>query len=507
MAAVAGQVLAQRDDFVGQLFAMTRAEIRVLDEEPRIRALLEASITENIVAAVHFLQHGTDVEDLEAPTAALTYARTLAQRDVPLSALIRAYRFGHSRFLDVALMLLDSADVDDQMAAVLRLVQRSAAYIDTVCELVGRAYETERDRWVGSRGGLRQQVVNEVLEGATVDLARAETTLGYAFDRVHVAMEVWPAVDVPVFDVVQLFDEVRRVVAAVLRVDADPLVVPVDEREARMWFALGQSGRGRVDPVEAPQVAAALADAGLAVHLAAGEPERGVAGFRATARQAGQVKAITSLGAAGLPRVVTYRDVAPVALMAGDLPALRAFVARTLGALAGDDERCATLRETLRVFLDRHRSQAAAAEVLVLHRNSVQYRVQQALDLCQPGPGPPGRRPRAAVGARRGSVVRPGRPARLSRRRGCAQSTTVRSSFVGLPYGVGHIHRHSLLGRQADHRRSTRPAGMPRRAERPRPRVDLDEPGRIAWDSSRPTCRISTTPSGAGAHVASGCRR
>ena len=378
VASVAGQVLAQRVEFVGQLFAMTRAEIQVLDEEPRIRALLEASITENIVAAVHFLQHGTDVDDLEAPTAALTYARTLAQRDVPLSALIRAYRFGHSRFLDVALMLLDAADVDDQMAAVVRLVQRSAAYIDTVCELVGRAYETERDRWVGSRGGLRQQAVNEVLEGAPVDLAHAETTLGYTFDRAHVAMEVWPAVDVPVFDVVRLFDEVRRVVGAVLRAEPDPLVVPVDEREARLWFGLRDPS-----PVDAGQIAAALADAGLAVHLAVGEPESGVGGFRATVRQAGQVKAITSLGVVGLPRVVTYRDVAPVALMAGDLPALRAFVARTLGDLAADDERCATLRETLRVFLDRHRSQATAAEVLSLHRNSVQYRVQQALELCR----------------------------------------------------------------------------------------------------------------------------
>jgi len=38
--------------------------------------------------------------------------------------------------------------------------------------------------------------------------------------------------------------------------------------------------------------------------------------------------------------------------------------------------------QTLRIFLDHHRSYAGAAEAMSLHRNSIQYRVQQALASC-----------------------------------------------------------------------------------------------------------------------------
>jgi DNA-binding PucR family transcriptional regulator len=54
-----------------------------------------------------------------------------------------------------------------------------------------------------------------------------------------------------------------------------------------------------------------------------------------------------------------------------------------LGPLAKNGEREQTLRETLLAFLGHNRSYAATAETMVLHRNSVQYRVQRALALCQ----------------------------------------------------------------------------------------------------------------------------
>jgi DNA-binding PucR family transcriptional regulator len=78
---------------------------------------------------------------------------------------------------------------------------------------------------------------------------------------------------------------------------------------------------------------------------------------------------------------VRYADVAPVALMAGDLTAVRDFVTATLGGLAATGARGATLRETLRTFLTHHRSYAAASQEMNLHRNSIQYRVQQATAL------------------------------------------------------------------------------------------------------------------------------
>jgi DNA-binding PucR family transcriptional regulator len=65
------------------------------------------------------------------------------------------------------------------------------------------------------------------------------------------------------------------------------------------------------------------------------------------------------------------------------LAALRDLVACTLDDLAVDDERNGWLRETLREFLAHNRSFAATAEAMTLHRNSIQYRIAQAMRCCR----------------------------------------------------------------------------------------------------------------------------
>jgi DNA-binding PucR family transcriptional regulator len=67
-----------------------------------------------------------------------------------------------------------------------------------------------------------------------------------------------------------------------------------------------------------------------------------------------------------------------VAMMLGSGELLPAWVAGTLGGLAADDEQHARLRETLLVFLDTGGSYKATAERLVLHKNTVQYRIRRA---------------------------------------------------------------------------------------------------------------------------------
>ena len=66
--------------------------------------------------------------------------------------------------------------------------------------------------------------------------------------------------------------------------------------------------------------------------------------------------------------------------MASSVELLRAWVHETLGPLATDDDHYARLRDTLRVFLQENGSFEATAERLILHKNSVQYRVRKAED-------------------------------------------------------------------------------------------------------------------------------
>ena len=64
--------------------------------------------------------------------------------------------------------------------------------------------------------------------------------------------------------------------------------------------------------------------------------------------------------------------------MLGSADLLRAWVQATLAGLATDDEHHARLRDTLLVFLRSGGSYKATAEQLVLHKNTVQYRIHKA---------------------------------------------------------------------------------------------------------------------------------
>jgi DNA-binding PucR family transcriptional regulator len=65
-------------------------------------------------------------------------------------------------------------------------------------------------------------------------------------------------------------------------------------------------------------------------------------------------------------------------MMLGSAELLRPWVLDTLGGLAADDEDHARLRGTLLVFLQTGGSYKATAERLMLHKNTVQYRIRKA---------------------------------------------------------------------------------------------------------------------------------
>jgi DNA-binding PucR family transcriptional regulator len=370
-----------RDDFIPELFDTMQAQIRGLSHDARMLDLWKASLTESFDAGIDFLERGMPEDLPEAPAAALAYARAAAQRDVPLSALVRAHRIGHARFLEVAMGFVSLLEPAQRVPTMTDLVNRAHRFIDLVADQLTIAYEQEHDRWVSRRGGLEQRWVSEVLAGGPVDVKRAEKALRYRLDDLHLAAVLWADAAVATRDVVALFDQARSLVCAELCAGARSLMVPTDEREARLWF-----------PVKTPQkeralvrlrVRTAFESAGIRARLAFGRLEDGLSGFRASLKQAERVKAV-ALAGGDRPhaRVVFYNEVAPIALMASDMEELRRFISDILGELSVDDERGKWLRDTLREFLARNRSYVATADAMILHRNTIQYRVAQAMELC-----------------------------------------------------------------------------------------------------------------------------
>ena len=111
--------------------------------------------------------------------------------------------------------------------------------------------------------------------------------------------------------------------------------------------------------------------------ITAGEPAPGTEGFRQTHRQALRAQDVANVARTGA-RVTTFAHVGPVALLLADLEATRGWVWQMLGPLATDDAHNARLRETLLVFLSTGSSYTATAEILTVHKNTVQYRVRKS---------------------------------------------------------------------------------------------------------------------------------
>jgi len=91
LAAVAASLSGRLAEVTQDVTEHLAAAIEQLRGDTAILGVLRASVTENITAIFHVFEHGVPVETIEAPSAAIEYARRLAQRGVPAGALIRAY--------------------------------------------------------------------------------------------------------------------------------------------------------------------------------------------------------------------------------------------------------------------------------------------------------------------------------------------------------------------------------------------------------------------------------
>jgi DNA-binding PucR family transcriptional regulator len=368
-AAVSAALAPRAAELSADVYRLIVQEIPRLGRDTRILTLLEASVDENVTTVLHILEHGIDLAQVHAPTAAGEYARRLAQRGVPVVALLRAYRIGSARFQEWCLQELgrhtdDAAVVN---AAGLLIAGTTNAYIDLVSEEIVSGYEAEKENWLRNQSVARAARVRALLRGEPVDVTASEAILGYRLRQHHLGVVTWTTEVGAGGDALGLLERATAEVAATAGCDGRPIFVPQDEAAAWAWLPLG--GRSEVT----------LPDhAGHQVRFAVGEPGLGVAGFRRTHRQALSAQAVAVAAGPSGPPVTSFAEVAPLALMSGSLDLLASWVAESLGPLAVDDEHNARLRDTLRVFLQENGSYKATAERLTLHKNTVQYRVRKA---------------------------------------------------------------------------------------------------------------------------------
>ncbi|HTH89271.1 PucR family transcriptional regulator [Mycobacterium sp.] len=368
-------------DVIGSIQRYLAAEVVELRGDPALLELLRASVAGNVETVFDALRYHISIERVEPPTAALEYARRVAQHGIPVNALVRAYRLGQQQVLAHVLEEIRRAGLEPEAALntyeAISIV--AFRYIDWISQQVTDAYETERERWVENRNSVRALRVRELLDSAagSVDIDAAIAAIRYPLRRTHLAMILWTSADdAPGRELLRLERFVRDLADSMTLRDG-ALFVAADQVSGWGWLPLGTAATA--DPVE--HIRRFAADSVDAPHLAMGTAQSGLEGFRRSHRQAQKARRVAVAGAQNR-RVTAAGDpgVAAAALLTEDLAETREWVCETLGPLASDTDNDARLRETMRVFFGEGSSYKGAAERLNLHHNSVKYRVDRAVE-------------------------------------------------------------------------------------------------------------------------------
>ncbi|GLZ48550.1 ABC transporter substrate-binding protein [Actinomycetospora sp. NBRC 106375] len=375
VAEVADALTPRRTEVSASITDVLATRIDELRGDPALLDLLAASVEGNVETILHVLRRGLAPRDVEPPPAAIEYARRLAQRDVPVNALVRAYRVGQSHLMEWAFAEATRRPGDAAVAASQKIVLVVMDYVDHVTQHVVAAYEDERDRWRQGRHALRLARVRDVLAGRTPtdpdERLAVESTLAYRFAPVHLALVVW--VDDPTEPGIPALERVALDLGAALDAVGRPLVVPWDAGSAWVWVT-----RRDDDDPSGETLTRAVTRHGAGWHVAVGSPAAGLDGFRTSHDQARRAREVALASGAGAPPAILFDEVGAVALLCADRDGARAWVRRVLGPLAEPDPAVARLRETLRVFLATGGSLATTARRLQVHRNTVKYRVGRA---------------------------------------------------------------------------------------------------------------------------------
>ncbi len=373
IASVAATVSSRAAAVSENVYELILREIPELHGDKTVLALLASSVHSNVGTCLQIMQHQIDLSAVQAPAAALEYARRRAQHGTPLTALLRAYRLGHTCFSDWLYQELARQADDAQMltAAMLGMSRIVAGYVDQTSEEIVAAYARERENWLRNRSAARGARIRDLLSGQRVNVNAAEATLGYRLRQYHLGLVCWSGGATAAADNITRLEHAISHVAGKAACSGDPVFLPRDESTAWAWLPLGIR-----DTFDAAEASTAGADPDI--HFAFGGAARGTAGFRLTHQQAIAAQAVALAAGPPPPRAVAFSEVAPVAMMLGSPDLLRAWVLSTLAGLATDDEHHARLRDTLLTFLQTGGSYKATAERLVLHKNKVQYRIRKA---------------------------------------------------------------------------------------------------------------------------------
>jgi len=303
---------------------------------------------------------------LTAPAEGL--ARAIARHGLDLGVLLRIYRVGHRALWDhiteVAAGVPDGGP--EQIDVLTYLWSRAGSWLDQSVERLIVVYQEEHDDIAQGDIARRSEIVKRVLD-RPVDERAITAELKHAVSQWQTAFVLW----VDNSDDVGSLERTAIGLAHALGV-GQPLSVMHGSRELWGWFAtrapIQLSARDdAVDVLAAGKARAAFGTSGP-----------GVDGFRVSHREALGAQRVALDSQA---RLTDYAEIELPCIMASDRAAAETYVRRVLGPLGRSDDGLDRIRETVMAVFSADGSVEDAARKLVVHKNTVRYRLRKAEEL------------------------------------------------------------------------------------------------------------------------------
>ncbi|THJ16019.1 hypothetical protein E7Z54_00195 [Nocardioides sp.] len=313
------------------------------------------------------MEHALPADRGEPPVVAVEYACLNAERGLPLADLLRSFRLGHAcfaRILTDAIMALEQ-DPAELVNAVRESERFAFAVVDVVSSGILAAYLEQRQRIDSRTASQRRDLVRALLDNDSVDVARAEQSLGHRLTGPQLAFVCWSEGDATAPQ--------RAVSALQEALNAPrPVLLPIDGFALAGWFDMSRSR------LVVAALAAAAGAAAPAAHVALGPVLPGLSGFRNSRIGAERVRRVVGLSRRQAPTLTRWADVALIDALSADLDAARALVRNELRGLNRPGDDVEMLRHTAQAFVVSGYSYAAVASGLHIHRNTALQRVKKA---------------------------------------------------------------------------------------------------------------------------------
>jgi DNA-binding PucR family transcriptional regulator len=348
--------------------------------------VLGESVHDNVQAVLDVIAGRLRVTSAE-PLGAIALMDVFAQLGEPTSSVERGYRIGQWEIWE-QWVAAARREADGDPEALLELVigpsRTLFEYIDTILTTVLARYEEQRRSLDRARDHERSRMLREILESTHEPApAEASAVLRYDVGLTHRAVIV-QSEDRGVAE--RALERLREALGA-----SDGLLHMESVSSWALWL-------GRREAPTAAQLRRFRRELdALDLTGGVGEAAPGVTGLRTSHVQAREALRVRkALGGGGSP-VAWFADVQLEALLLESPERARAFVALTLGPLAGADERGVRLRETIEAWLEAG-SHVGAAALLEIHEHTVRNRLRQVEELL--GVTLPARRTELAVALR-----------------------------------------------------------------------------------------------------------